>query len=160
MTNRVQSLDSSSRPNVTEVLRLLREQAGQGGAIQLRDVSLVKQISDKAAEIIGTRDIQPTVQPVVEAMHEHAARVENRVRFRDVGTVQRIGDGVAQLSGLPSARTEELINFPTGVQGMVLNLEHRSLDVILLSMIRTTPLLNFSPTVVVPLFTASRAYST
>jgi F-type H+-transporting ATPase subunit alpha len=49
-----------------------------------------------------------------------------------VGTVQRIGDGVAQLSGLPSARTEELVNFPTGVQGMVLNLEHSSLDVILL----------------------------
>jgi F-type H+-transporting ATPase subunit alpha len=58
--------------------------------------------------------------------------VKNRVRFSDVGTVQRIGDGVAQLSGLPSARTEELVNFPTGVQGMVLNLEHGSLDVILL----------------------------
>ena len=81
---------------------------------------------------MGTREIQPTVQPVVTAIRDRASCVENQVRFRDVGTVQRIGDGVAQLSGLPSARTEELINFPTGVQGMVLNLEHGSLDVILL----------------------------
>jgi F-type H+-transporting ATPase subunit alpha len=117
---------------VTEILRLLREHAGRGGAVQFRDVALVKQISDRAAEIMGMRDIQPTVQPVVAAIRERATRVENRVRFSDVGTVQRIGDGVAQLSGLPSARTEELVNFPTGVQGMVLNLEHSSLDVILL----------------------------
>jgi len=132
MTNRALSPESLSRPNVTEVLRLLREQAGQGSAVQVRDVALVKQISDRAAEIMGTRDIRPTVQPVVAAIREQAIRVENLVRFRDVGTVQRIGDGVAQLSGLPSARTEELVNFPTGVQGMVLNLEHGSLDVILL----------------------------
>jgi len=132
MTSRALPPELLSRPNVTEVLRLLREQAGQGTAVQFRDVALVKQISDRAAEIMGTRDIRPTVQPVVAAIRERAIQIENQVRFRDVGTVQRIGDGVAQLSGLPSARTEELVNFPTGVRGMVLNLEHGSLDVILL----------------------------
>ncbi|MFL7808412.1 MAG: F0F1 ATP synthase subunit alpha [Anaerolineae bacterium] len=132
MPNRAQLPESSSRPNVTEVLRLLREQAGHGDAVRFRDVGMVKQISDRAAEIMGMRDIRPTVQPVVKAIRERATQIESRVRFQDVGTVQRIGDGVAQLSGLPSARTEELVNFPTGVQGMVLNLEHSSLDVILL----------------------------
>jgi F-type H+-transporting ATPase subunit alpha len=132
MMNRARRSESLSRPNVTEVLRLLREQAERGDAVLFREVGLVKQISDRAAEIMGMRDIQPTVQPVVTAIRRRAAQVENRVRFRDVGTVQRIGDGVAKLSGLPSARTEELVNFPTGVQGMVLNLEHGSLDVILL----------------------------
>jgi len=49
-----------------------------------------------------------------------------------VGTVQRIGDGVSTLSGLPGARTDELVVFPTGAQGMILNLDHELIDVILL----------------------------
>jgi F-type H+-transporting ATPase subunit alpha len=49
-----------------------------------------------------------------------------------VGTVQHIGDGVATLSGLPLARSDELVQFPTGVQGLILNLDHARLDVILL----------------------------
>ena len=39
---------------------------------------------------------------------------------------------VATLSGLPHARTDELVDFPTGVQGMILNLDHDFIDVILL----------------------------
>ncbi|HNT06197.1 MAG TPA: F0F1 ATP synthase subunit alpha [Anaerolineae bacterium] len=54
------------------------------------------------------------------------------VRFFDVGTVQRIGNGVATLSGLPRVRTEELVVFPTQVRGMVLNVDHEHIDVMLL----------------------------
>jgi len=95
-------------------------------------VSLVRQIRDQVADILGMERLRPTVRPVIGSLSDHVRRVANRVRFRDVGTVQRIGDGVAKLSGLPSARTEELVTFPTGVQGMVLNLERGSIDVILL----------------------------
>ena len=114
------------------VLRALRAQAGQLEAVQIDDVSLVKQISDRAAEILGMERLKPTVKPVVDSLRRRAAQVSNRVRFTDVGTVQRIGDGVVKLSGLPRARTEELVTFPTGVQGMILNLERGSSDVILL----------------------------
>ncbi len=54
------------------------------------------------------------------------------VHFYDVGTVQRVGNGVATLSGLTQARTDELVVFPSGVRGMVLNLDHEHIDVILL----------------------------
>jgi F-type H+-transporting ATPase subunit alpha len=111
---------------------MLRAEAQRTNAIQVRDVSLVKQIRDKAAAILGIERMQPTVGPVVDAMRQNISELPGLVRFSDVGTVQRIGDGVAQLSGLPSARTEELVHFPTGVQGMVLNLEHGGIDVILL----------------------------
>jgi F-type H+-transporting ATPase subunit alpha len=114
------------------VLRTLRTEAEQIDIVQVRDVRVIRQISDKVAEILGIEQIQPTVRPVVDAVREHATQVSNQVRFWDVGTVQRIGDSVAKLSGLPRARTEELVSFPTGVQGMVLNLEHGSIDVILL----------------------------
>jgi F-type H+-transporting ATPase subunit alpha len=122
----------SPRPDVASVLQALRAQAEQMDLVHLRDVSIVKQISDKAAEILGIKRIRPSVLPVVSALKQQAGLVESRVRFSDVGTVQRIGDEVAKLSGLPRARTEELVTFPTGVQGMVLNLEHDSIDVILL----------------------------
>ena len=120
------------RPDVASVLRSLREQAGQIDLVHVRDVDIVKQISDRAAEILGIKEIVPAVLPVIEALGECATRVSHHVRLTDVGTVQRIGDGVAKLSGLPSARTEELVTFPTGVQGMVLNLEREGIDVILL----------------------------
>ena len=57
---------------------------------------------------------------------------EPQVRFLDVGTVQHIGSGVATLSGLPHAQIDELVTFPTGVQGLVLNLGQHHVDVILL----------------------------
>jgi F-type H+-transporting ATPase subunit alpha len=120
------------RPDVNAVLRALRSGANGLEAVHVGDASLVKQIRDQVAEILGMEQLRPTVRPVLYSLGENVQQISNRVRFRDVGTVQRIGDGVAKLSGLPSARTEELVTFPTGVQGMVLNLEHGSIDVILL----------------------------
>ncbi|NSW53565.1 MAG: F0F1 ATP synthase subunit alpha [Anaerolineae bacterium] len=58
--------------------------------------------------------------------------VSSNVKFKDVGTVQHIGNGVATLSGLPHVRTDGLVEFSTGVRGLVLNLDHNHLDVILL----------------------------
>jgi F-type H+/Na+-transporting ATPase subunit alpha len=124
--------ESRPRPDVNAVLRALRSGANGLEAVQVGDASLVKQIRDQVAELLGMEQLQPTVGPVIHSLGENVQQVSNRVRFRDVGTVQRIGDGVAKLSGLPSARTEELVTFPTGVQGMVLNLERGSIDVILL----------------------------
>jgi len=131
--SRSRANDSRHRPDVASVLRALRSEAEQLEVVHVGDLGLVKQISDQAAEILGMEKLlQPTVGPVIDSLNRHASQISNRVRFTDVGTVQRIGDGVAKLSGLPSARTEELVTFPTGVQGMVLNLEHGSIDVILL----------------------------
>ena len=80
------------------VLRALRAQAGQLKSVQIDDVSLVKQISDRAAEILGIDRLKPTVKPVVDSLRRRAAQVSSRVRFTDVGTVQRIGDGVVKIA--------------------------------------------------------------
>jgi len=124
--------EPAPRPDIAAVLQILRSEAERVDPIQFRDVGIVKQISDRVAEILEMEKIRPDVLPVVHVLRERARQVSSGVRFRDVGTVQRIGDGVAKLSGLPRARTEELVTFPTGVQGMVLNLERNSIDVILL----------------------------
>ena len=69
---------------------------------------------------------------LLRALRHEVERLQPQVRFQDVGTVLRVGNGVATLSGLLQARTDELVTFPTGVQGMILNLERVQLDVILL----------------------------
>jgi F-type H+-transporting ATPase subunit alpha len=56
----------------------------------------------------------------------------HQVSFLDVGTLLQVGSGVAGLSGLPRAMTDELVDFPAGVQGLILNLDRRRIDCILL----------------------------
>ena len=49
-----------------------------------------------------------------------------------VGTVIEVGDGVAQIYGLQGVMNSELVEFPSGVQGMAPNLEESSVGVIFL----------------------------
>jgi len=60
------------------------------------------------------------------------AQPADQVYFLDVGTLLQVGSGVAGLSGLPRAMTDELVDFPTDVQGLILNLDRRRIDCILL----------------------------
>jgi F-type H+-transporting ATPase subunit alpha len=69
---------------------------------------------------------------MIQRLGDAAERRMGVVRFYDVGTVQHIGDSVATLSGLPSAHIGDLVTFGTGVQGLILNLDHSRIDVILL----------------------------
>ncbi|MBN1584133.1 MAG: hypothetical protein JXA89_25720, partial [Anaerolineae bacterium] len=82
--------EPAASPDVAAVLAALRQQAATIPAVHLEGVSIVKQISDQAAEILGTERIQPIVQPVLSALRSGVERVANRVWFADVGTVQRI----------------------------------------------------------------------
>jgi F-type H+-transporting ATPase subunit alpha len=49
-----------------------------------------------------------------------------------VGTVVDVGDGVAQVYGLKGVMNSELVEFPSGVMGIALNLEEDSVGVIFL----------------------------
>ena len=62
---------------------------------------------------------------VAEYEPEGAAREE-------VGTVTECGDGIAQVEGLPSAMANELLEFENGVRGLALNLDIRSIGVVIL----------------------------
>jgi len=69
---------------------------------------------------------------LVDELAKHSQEVQTRVRFQSVGTVQQIGNGVATVSGLPNVSLDEIVTFPTGVEGMVLNLERQRVDLIML----------------------------
>jgi F-type H+-transporting ATPase subunit alpha len=74
-----------------------------------------------------------------EALQTLLGAVRDRSKVRgvllsvvDVGTVRQVGDGVASVWGLPQAKTDELVRFRNGVNGLVMNLERGAVDCILL----------------------------
>ena len=53
-------------------------------------------------------------------------------RLSEIGTVAEVGDGIAIVEGLEQALSDELLQFGSGVQGIVLDLEPGRLGVVLL----------------------------
>lgn len=56
---------------------------------------------------------------------------EKETEIYDVGTVLQVGDGIARIYGLSKVMAGELVEFETGVMGMVLNLEEDSVGCVL-----------------------------
>ena len=53
-------------------------------------------------------------------------------RTREIGRVLRVGDGIAAISGLPSARSQEILAFPNGVMGIAFNIDEYEIGCVLL----------------------------
>lgn len=56
---------------------------------------------------------------------------EKRVDVSEVGTVVKVGDGIAKVYGLEKCMASELLEFPNGVFGMALNLEEDAVGAVL-----------------------------
>ena len=69
---------------------------------------------------------------ILAILREEIEQYDNRTRRAETGSVLEIGDGIATVYGLDRAVYGELIEFETGAQGMVLNLERDSVGVVLL----------------------------
>ncbi len=54
------------------------------------------------------------------------------VETAQVGTVTQVGDGIARIHGLDEAKAGEILEFPEGVRGLVLNLDQDSVGAALL----------------------------
>jgi len=70
-------------------------------------------------------------EEVSAILRKQLAGFEKETDIYDVGTVLQVGDGVARVYGLSRALMSELVEFPHGVFGMVLNLEEDNVGCIL-----------------------------
>jgi F-type H+-transporting ATPase subunit alpha len=126
-----------AQPEISTLIDAIHEQIEEQACRPIvRELDLRERIESRVAEIAAASEAETDVRPLLQTLRSRASELQSstgsEVIFRDVGTVQRIGDGVATLSGLPLARSDEVVQFPTGVQGLILNLDHARLDVILL----------------------------
>ena len=72
------------------------------------------------------------IQEILRSLSLRSRDINTNVRFTTVGTVHRIGNGVATVSGLPNVSIDEVVTFPTGMEGMALNLDRKHVDLIML----------------------------
>ena len=65
-------------------------------------------------------------------LREQLAGFKSDAELEEIGTVLQVGDGIARIYGLSSVQAGELIEFETGLKGMVLNLEEDNVGAVLL----------------------------
>ena len=65
-------------------------------------------------------------EEITSILEKELAAFETGLKMDSVGTILKIGDGIATIYGLEEAMSGELLEFPGGVMGMVLNLEENS----------------------------------
>jgi F-type H+/Na+-transporting ATPase subunit alpha len=75
---------------------------------------------------IRPEEIRDALSKYVEDFKPEAASKE------EVGTVAQCADGIARVSGLPSAMANELLEFEDGTLGIALNLDTREIGVVVL----------------------------
>ncbi|GAA1080750.1 MULTISPECIES: F0F1 ATP synthase subunit alpha [Pseudonocardia] len=71
-------------------------------------------------------------EEIRSAISSYVSSLESGTSRREVGTVADTGDGIAHVEGLPSAMTNELLEFEGGVRGVALNLEQNEIGAVVL----------------------------
>lgn len=71
-------------------------------------------------------------EEIRSAISSYVSSLESDTSRREVGIVADTGDGIAHVEGLPSAMTNELLEFEGGVRGVALNLEQNEIGAVVL----------------------------
>ena len=69
---------------------------------------------------------------ILEEIETQIAGLKTSTTKSNVGVVRETGDGVARIEGLSDVMLNEMIEFPSGVFGLALNLEETEVGAILL----------------------------
>ncbi len=71
-------------------------------------------------------------EEISSLIKEQIKNYDNQIHSDDVGYVISVGDGIAMVQGIDQAMSSELLEFPQGVMGMVMNLEEDHIGCVLL----------------------------
>ncbi len=71
-------------------------------------------------------------EEISEIISKQIRDYEKKLDISEVGTVLSVGDGIARVYGVENAMAMELLEFPGGILGMVLNLESDNVGVAIL----------------------------
>ena len=69
---------------------------------------------------------------ISQALLEQLKDIDTSLRFEEIGKVLQVSDGVARMYGLTNAEAGELLEFESGVMGVVMNLEQDNVGAVLL----------------------------
>ncbi len=69
---------------------------------------------------------------ISDVLLQQLKEIDTSLHFEEVGKVLQVSDGVARMYGLSKAESGELLEFESGVKGVVMNLEEDNVGVVLL----------------------------
>ena len=69
---------------------------------------------------------------ITDALRRHVTEYNPAVGAEQVGRVVEVGDGIARVSGLPSAKVNELLEFQDGTVGLAMNLDEETIGAVVL----------------------------
>src|SRR5260370_41191266 len=76
--------------------------------------------------------IERTNEDEINAILRHQIEnVDTGVTVMEVGTVIKVGDGIAEIHGMEKVMASELLEFPHDVRGLALNLEEDKVGAVL-----------------------------
>src|SRR5262247_57551 len=68
---------------------------------------------------------------ISRVIRDQIANFDADAEVSEVGTVLSVGDGIARIYGLDNVQSGEMVEFETGVRGMVLNLETDNVGIVI-----------------------------
>ena len=71
---------------------------------------------------------------VSEILRQQLEGFKSQAELEEVGTVLQVGDGIARIYGLSNVESNEMIEFDSGVKGIVLNLEEDNVGAVVLGL--------------------------
>lgn len=71
-------------------------------------------------------------EEISSVIKDEIQRYKKELNVAEIGTVVQIGDNVARIYGLSNAMAGELIEFSSGIHGMVLNLEEETVSAVVM----------------------------
>ncbi|MGE0078370.1 MAG: F0F1 ATP synthase subunit alpha [Bacteroidales bacterium] len=75
-------------------------------------------------------EIKPS--EISELIKNELEKLNQRAKFEEVGFVLQVSDGIARIYGLNNVKSNELVEFDSGVKGIILNLEEDNVGAVLL----------------------------
>lgn len=75
---------------------------------------------------------QIKVSEVSAILREQLEGINTSIKLEEVGTVLQVSDGVARIYGLDNAEANELLQFDSGIEAIVMNLEEDNVGAVLL----------------------------
>lgn len=71
-------------------------------------------------------------EEITSILRKEIESYEVKAELEDVGTVLTVGDGISRIFGLKHAMAGEMVEFESGVSGMILNLDEDNVGVVIL----------------------------
>jgi len=119
----IQTIKESAESHLSHpkpIINIIEQQKSGNSEIKIKSLSTSRQDHS-----IQYPKIASTIKGNVE-------EETGKVFFKEVGTVQHLGNGVAIISGLPHIGIDELVLFSNGTKGLTIGLSERFVETILL----------------------------